>query len=519
MKSKLVKIAALLCALTMILGVFAGCGNQNSSKAPESSAANTPESSTAPVSSETAGTSDGLNTSEEVELTLYLIGDRPAKQDEVEENYNRLFKEKLNCTVKTNYLSWAEYRNKYPLIFSSGEEFDMAYAASWLNYYQLAQKGAFKSLDELWPTYAPNNFAKQSESAKEQATVNDHYYGIPTLYKTYSAYGPVYRTDILEGTDWDGKMENLNDYEVYLSYVKEAAPEMEPIAIVSEGSEIDELFMQGRGLYAVKGGNGDFLWLDPSEAEPKIFTYYDYEGTTEFLELVNRWNENGYFTKSALSDTDTAKVESGKAASRIKNMGTYEGEHMKHPEWGFKFANFVSDVSYSSFMQDGLVISNTSKNPERALAWYDLITTDEEAFRAWDYGIEGTSYEVIDNQVKMLNIDDYSESSLWAARTPEFFLPVYGSPSDIKEMEKEFDTQIQDGVGCQKFRGFNIDTSNVETEYAACINVHQQYWWPLELGYTDPVTGLEEYKQKMQAAGIDKVIEEFQSQLDEYLKQ
>ena len=55
MKSKLVKIAALLCALTMILGVFAGCGNQNSSKAPESSAANTPESSTAPVSSETAG--------------------------------------------------------------------------------------------------------------------------------------------------------------------------------------------------------------------------------------------------------------------------------------------------------------------------------------------------------------------------------------------------------------------------------------------------------------------------------
>lgn len=55
--------------------------------------------------------------------------------------------------------------------------------------------------------------------------------------------------------------------------------------------------------------------------------------------------------------------------------------------------------------------------------------------------------------------------------------------------------------------------------HAACINAHQQYWWPLELGYTDPVTGLEEYKQKMQAAGIDKVIEEFQRQLDEYLKQ
>lgn len=521
MKTKLVKAAALLCALAMMLGVFAGCGNQNSgSKAPESSAAaSTPESSKTPESSEVADNSNGLDTSEEVELTLYLIGDRPAKQDEIEENYNALFKEKLNCTIKTNYLSWAEYRNKYPLIFSSGEEFDMAYTANWLNYYSLAQKGAFKSLDELWPTYAPNNFSKQSESAKQQATVDGHYYAIPTLFRTYNIYGPIYRTDILEGTDWDGKMENLNDYETYLSYVKEAAPEMEPVAIVSEGSEIDELFMQERGLYPVKGANGDFLWLDPQEAEPKIFTYYDYEKTPEFLELVNRWNEAGYFTKSALSDTDSAKVESGKAASRIKNGGTYEGEHMKHPEWGFKFANFIGDVSYSSFMQDGLAISNTSKNPERALAWYDLITGDEEAFRAWDYGIEGTSYEVIDGQVKMLNTDDYAESSLWAARTPDFFLPVYGSPSDLREMEKASDAKIQDGVGCQKFRGMNIDTSKVETEYAASINAHQQYWWPLELGYTDPVTGLEEYKQKMQAAGIDKVIEEFQRQLDEYLKQ
>ena len=501
MKTKLVKAAALLCALAMMLGVFAGCGNQNSgSKAPESSAAaSTPESSKTPESSEVADNSNGLDTSEEVELAL--------------------FKEKLNCTIKTNYLSWAEYRNKYPLIFSSGEEFDMAYTANWLNYYSLAQKGAFKSLDELWPTYAPNNFSKQSESAKQQATVDGHYYAIPTLFRTYNIYGPIYRTDILEGTDWDGKMENLNDYETYLSYVKEAAPEMEPVAIVSEGSEIDELFMQERGLYPVKGANGDFLWLDPQEAEPKIFTYYDYEKTPEFLELVNRWNEAGYFTKSALSDTDSAKVESGKAASRIKNGGTYEGEHMKHPEWGFKFANFIGDVSYSSFMQDGLAISNTSKNPERALAWYDLITGDEEAFRAWDYGIEGTSYEVIDGQVKMLNTDDYAESSLWAARTPDFFLPVYGSPSDLREMEKASDAKIQDGVGCQKFRGMNIDTSKVETEYAACINAHQQYWWPLELGYTDPVTGLEEYKQKMQAAGIDKVIEEFQRQLDEYLKQ
>ena len=62
MKTKLVKAAALLCALAMMLGVFAGCGNQNSgSKAPESSAAaSTPESSKTPESSEVADNSNEI---------------------------------------------------------------------------------------------------------------------------------------------------------------------------------------------------------------------------------------------------------------------------------------------------------------------------------------------------------------------------------------------------------------------------------------------------------------------------
>ena len=75
----------------------------------------------------------------------------------------------------------------------------MAYTATWLNYAALAQKGAFKSLDEIWPQYAPKNFERQSEAALQQATVDGHYYCIPTLLATYSAFGPIYRTDILEG--------------------------------------------------------------------------------------------------------------------------------------------------------------------------------------------------------------------------------------------------------------------------------------------------------------------------------
>ena len=210
---------------------------------------------------------------------MYVVSNEPAKQQELTDNMNKIFKEKLNCTLKINYIGWAEYPNKYPLLFSSGEAFDMAYAATWLNFSALAQKGAFMNLDELWPTYAPDNFAMQSETAKQQATIDGHYYCVPTLLATYSAYGPMWRTDILDGTDWDGKMESFEDMEKYMDLVKANRPEFEPYDVCSSGSEMDDLYMYNNGMYAIKGSTNDFLFIDPMEENPKLFTYYEYDKT------------------------------------------------------------------------------------------------------------------------------------------------------------------------------------------------------------------------------------------------
>lgn len=196
---KLRKALAVSMAIAMTGGLLAGCGSNNSSSSNGGAA----------KSGSTSSASGELDTSEFVELSMYVISDRPAGQDAIDENLNKLLKEKLNCSLKINWIGWAEYANKYPLLFSSGEEFDMAYSASWLNFASLAQKGAFKSLDELWPTYAPKNFAAQSEEAKQQATVNGSYYCVPSLLSTYNSYGPIYRGDLVEGTEWDGKMETF----------------------------------------------------------------------------------------------------------------------------------------------------------------------------------------------------------------------------------------------------------------------------------------------------------------------
>jgi putative aldouronate transport system substrate-binding protein len=466
-------------------------------------------------------TSGGLDTSKQVELSLYVIGVEPPKQNELYENFNKLSLEKLNATLKVNWIGWAEYPTKYPVLFSSGEAFDMSYAATWLNFASLAQRGAFKEIDDLWPTYAPKNYARQSKTAIGQATVNGHLYAVPTLQATYSAYGPVHRADLATPYGWDGKMETFADMEKFLDIVHANNPGIEPFQVYQSGSEADDTFIYQDGMFAIKGSTNDFFFFDPRESSPKLFTWWEYPRVNEFLAMIKRWNDKGFIYKSGLSDSDSEKFRNGKSALYFHNIDTWEGQYRDHPQWDVRWENYVSDVSNMSFTQDALAFPTTSKNPERAMALYELITNDEQVFRPFFYGVEGKSYELVTEdgqpQIRSLNTDDYSFSNLWAARTNEFALPVVGAPADLKSRKAAYDSYIKDGVKSQKYRSLVIDTTSVETEYAACISVHQQYWWPLELGYVDMASGLKEYQDKMNAAGAEKVRAALQKQLDDYI--
>ena len=106
---------------------------------------------------------------------------------------------------------------------------------------------------------------------------------------------------------------------------------------------------------------------------------------------------------------------------------------------------------------------------------------------------------------------------MWAARTYDLNRNQEGVPEEYDTLRAEWEENITEGEGTEKYTGFVFDTSAVTTQLANCQNVRQQYGWPLELGYVDPVEGLEEYKQKLQEAGIDDVIAEAQRQLDEYI--
>ena len=64
---------------------------------------------------------------------------------------------------------------------------------------------------------------------------------------------------------------------------------------------------------------------------------------------------------------------------------------------------------------------------------------------------------------------------------------------------------------------FVFDPTNVATEYANCLAEVEASVYPIKLGIISYEEGYENALGKLKAAGIDKVIEEYQKQLNEYL--
>lgn len=503
MKKKL--IAALL-ALTTMATVLTGCGGSSSG----SSSGSSPASA--------SGESGTADTSQEVELVMYVVSDRPAGQDVVDENLNKLLKEKLNCTLKINWIGWAEYAQKYPMLYSSGESFDMAYCAGWLNFSNLARKGAFQSLNDLLPTYAPKNYAMQSESALSQATIDGNLYAVPTLLPTYTAYGTVYRGDIAEEAGIADTIDTWDEIEEYCDYILANHPEMEAIDMYSKDPELALQYTRSIGYKDIDSGLR-YIYYDPSEENPTVKAVYDVDGISDFYAKMKDWSDKGYWSKSALSDTDSLKTQNGKAALRFYNVDTWASYSAIHPEWNFQYGNMTSDVAHLPYTQDCMVISNTAKNPERALMLWDLLTTDQEAYDAFFYGVLDTSYTLNDEgQFTITDPDLYNTNAMWAVRTMDLNRNQAGVPDSYNTIREDWEKEISSDKGAERFTGFVLDTTNITTEVAACTNAEQQYGWPLQLGYTENVEqSIEEYKSAMEAAGIEKVIAECQTQLDAYL--
>lgn len=109
------KMRNFLCLTLVAMLVLSAC-------TPENPAEKTTEKTEQSTEQKTE-TTGGEQKLDPVTLKMYFIGEPGPDNEAVFKEISKKLKEKINAELEPAYLSWGDYLQRYPLLFSSGEDF------------------------------------------------------------------------------------------------------------------------------------------------------------------------------------------------------------------------------------------------------------------------------------------------------------------------------------------------------------------------------------------------------------
>ena len=171
----------------------------------------------------------------------------------------------------------------------------------------------------------------------------------------------------------------------------------------------------------------------------------------------------------------------------------------------FRMASFRNDTA----------VSSTSKYPEEAVKFMDWLYSSQENYDLMVYGIEGVTWKN-EGGNQYTKIDPAFEFNPdWMIGNLNYIRYQKGTYEKFIDIMGKEKPEAQNAIGLN----FVFDPSAVADEYVTCQAEVVQSVYPIKLGLVSYEEGYKAALERMKAAGIDKVIEEYQKQMNEYLKQ
>lgn len=512
--SKFTRIFALVLALTMTVGMLAGCGGTGDT--------------TEPKDNPTVDASGKPDISEEVTLTMYLIGDRPVDNDEVFAKINERLKAEINATIDVKFMSWGEYEQKYPLIFASGEDWDMIYTADWCFYNaQATKKGFWEITEDALKTYAPMTAESMYQEAWEQAKVDGKVFMLPMNYKEVTSNVYIVRGDLMDKYGIKS-VASLDEVETYLDAIVKNEPTLIPLDI---GSDYDKLFVFERMWNKANWESEEKLtgigpWqsmacVGENDDSATVMSNVDQPDFAKVVTRLKDWKDRGFWSKNAVVNTqnNTESFQAGKSAMAMCNANTaksiYAQITTEHPEWDIRVFDAQEGVPpvLNSYLANGMSIFSKSKHPERALMALDYLRNDSEINSLFCYGIEGKHWEA-SGEHGLIALPDsanypYDGNCNWGVRNDANWRTIEGGIPNLAEMNENWQKNARSG----RYQTFVFDDSQVKNEIAAMGEILNADYKLLALGFTDDVEGdIAKLSDKLKAAGSEKVYAELQKQ-------
>lgn len=448
-----------------------------------------------------------------VTLNWYIQATTGPDDAQVFAEANKIIKQKIDATVNFHIIDPGDYETKMNEIAASGQNYDIAWTSSWMfNYTQNAMNGAFLPITtSMLKNYAPTIYKSVPQEFMASLDVGGKLYAVPNYGLAGNQQGFMVQKRFAKKFHLDiKKIHTLQDMAPFFATIQKKEP-----GIVPYGVSGDLFDSQIYGYWELPVG-----LVKMNDPHHKIVPLESTQAAKQYLNLMHSWYEKGYINHDAgtiqnyTQQQETGKyavtwlwtIQPGELASQRQYMGNHDVEFI--PLTQAYFGGLSSTLE---------AISDTSKNPERALMLLNLVDSDPQLYNLLNLGLKGKDYTLVAKNVAKLKPNaGYNTDKGWvfgAPLRPGAYV-LQGDPPNLFQQIIKYNSTLK----ISEFSNFVFDESSVKTQMANINNVNSQYQQALFSGTVDPKQGLAQYQQAMEQAGEAKVIQAEQQQLDAYLK-
>ena len=459
------------------------------------------------------GAEEAAAPEELVPIKWIMIGNgMPDNYDAWIKQLNDYIGPKIGVEAEVEIIPWGDFDNRRNVLVSTGGDYDILWCAG--SQHSFVEMGAFMPITDLLPECVPDLYNYIPADFWDAVKINGEIYTIPVYKDSAATHYQVWDQDLCDaaGVDPTQFTDLTEDMTEALLKLKDAETENHiageaPCIIDSGGAG----YLLSR--YDMMNSGQSVLGVRYDDPEAKVVYVFEQEDILNYLKLYREWYELGIINSdaatlpgNAVSNYTGWQVSQGWSTAAITVWGPNRGCNCTAVQWG---DTILSNGTVQGSME---AISANCARPDKALEFIQITNLDSYVRDLFYYGVEGENWEYTESgKVHKLN-----ESWPMAGYTQATFFTV--TPLDDVEINqwdevKELNEQAIPSVTL----GFNVDVSPVLDDISNLAAIYNSYKSELMTGTVDPEETIASMTEELEAAGLEKVREELQRQLDEFL--
>lgn len=418
---------------------------------------------------------------------------------------NKYLGEKIGVNIDMEVVSWGDWGNRRSVIVNTVGDYDILFTDAG-TYASDVRVNAFKDITDLVSTASPELYSYVPKDYWEACKIGGKLYAVPT-YKDSSA---------TQYFVWDQEM--VDKYKIDVEKLNTLDSLTDALTAIKNGENTAPFILASDGLgsltswYDAMGTGLPAIGVRYDDGNRKVVPVFEQQDVMNNLKTLNSWFKAGIINQDAATLAEAPKyracyVAQGWSGAAKTTWGPNMGKDAVAIQWG-------DTVVSNSTVQGSLnCISSNCKNPEKALAFLQLMNTDSKVRDAFYYGLEGDDFTYTsDNKIHRNN----TKWTMAGYTQGTFFNVTQTDDVDFNQWDEV--KQLNENAKASVLLGFAFDPADYSDQIANCTAIFKRYQGELLTGTVDPETTVAAMMKEMRAAGFDDLLKAAQTQIDAQYK-